>query len=64
MTKLMGRIDSAATRGARKQSVQARASTVKASKSKVGRSAAPRSLSFSHGHESGKVTVRSESAHR
>jgi hypothetical protein len=58
MTKVLARVDSAATRGARKQSVQARASTLKASPAKGQPATAPK-VTISHERQSGTITIRS-----
>jgi hypothetical protein len=55
MTRLMERVDSAATRGAKKEALQARSSSIKVSES-GGQS--KQTISVSHGAKAGEITIR------
>jgi hypothetical protein len=64
MTKLMGPVDSAATRGARKEAVQTRAPTLKVRHIKgQARAQSKSEVSISHEHQSAKITIRPKSGH-
>jgi hypothetical protein len=62
--KLIERIDSAATRGARKESTQMHSTIIGPTESDGTPSKSKSKLTISHERQSGKTTIRGGSAHR
>jgi hypothetical protein len=59
MTKLIDRVDSAATKGARKQATQSHASMLKVGSSRTAETRVE--IKTSHGSQGQKITIRPES---